>query len=164
MEVEDPDGAMQGNHWDPAPADAERLKSATIPAGQSSATVSFATRENVRDTDGLTLTASLVYGAGSTYWVSGTDFQAGVTVTDDDTAMEVSLSVDREEILEGESLTFTFTRHGDASEALENAPFHLRIGPNIRRYLWPEYEEPQDYAVDHGRGRERQGVELQSPL
>ena len=152
VEVEDPDGAMQGNHWDPAPADAERLKSATIPAGQSSATVSFATRENVRDTDGLTLTASLVYGAGSTYWVSGTDFQAGVTVTDDDTAMEVSLSVDREEILEGESLTFTFTRHGDASEALEDAPFHLRIGPNIRRYLWPEYEEPQDYAVDMAAG------------
>ena len=152
VETEDLDGAMQGNHWDPAPADAERLKSATIPAGQSSATVSFATRENVRDTDGLTLTASLVYGAGSTYWVSGTDFQADVTVTDDDTAMEVSLSVDREEILEGESLTFTFTRHGDASEALENAPFHLRIGPNIRRYLWPEYEEPQDYAVTMAAG------------
>ena len=152
VETEDLDGAMQGNHWDPAPADAERLKSVTIPAGQSSATVSFATRENVRDTDGLTLTASLVYGAGSTYWVSGTDFQADVTVTDDDTAMEVSLSVDREEILEGESLTFTFTRHGDASEALENAPFHLRIGPNIRRYLWPEYEEPQDYAVTMAAG------------
>ena len=151
VEVEDPDGAMQGNHWDPAPADSELLKSVTIPAGQSSATVSFATRENVRDTDGLTITASLVYGAGSTYWVSY-NFRAGVTVTDDDTAMEVSLSVDREEILEGESLTFTFTRHGDASEALENAPFHLRIGPNIRRYLWPEYEEPQDYAVDMAAG------------
>ena len=152
VEVEDLDGAMQGNHWDPAPADAERLKSATIPAGQSSATVSFPTRPNVRDTGDLTLTASLVYGAGSTYWVSGTDFQADVTVTDDDTAMEVSLSVDREAILEGESLTFTFTRHGDASEALENAPFHLRIGPNIRRYLWPEYEEPQDYAVTMAAG------------
>ena len=151
VEVEDPDGAMQGNHWDPAPADSELLKSVTIPAGQSSATVSFATRENVRDTDGLTLTASLVYGAGSTYWVSY-NFRAGVTVTDDDTAMEVSLSVDREEILEGESLTFTFTRHGDASEALENAPFHLRIGPNIRRYVWPEYEEPQDYAVTMAAG------------
>ena len=151
VEVEDPDGAMQGNHWDPAPADSELLKSVTIPAGQSSATVSFATRENVRDTDGLTLTASLVYGAGSTYWVSY-NFRAGVTVTDDDTAMEVSLSVDRENILEGESITFTFTRHGDASEALEDAPFHLRIGPNIRRYLWPEYEEPQDYAVDMAAG------------
>ena len=152
VEVEDLDGAMQGNHWDPAPADAERLKSATIPAGQSSATVSFATRENVRDTGGLTLTASLVYGAGSTYWLSGTDFQADVTVTDDDTAMEVSLSVDRDNILEGESITFTFTRHGDASEALENAPFHLRIGPNIRRFVWPEYEEPQDYAVTMAAG------------
>ena len=151
VETEDPDGAMQGNHWDPAPADSELLKSVTIPAGQSSATVSFATRENVRDTDGLTITASLVYGAGSTYWVSY-NFRAGVTVTDDDTAMEVSLSVDRDNILEGESITFTFTRHGDASEALENAPFHLRIGPNIRRYLWPEYEEPQDYAVTMAAG------------
>ena len=151
VEVEDPDGAMQGNHWDPAPADAERLKSATIPAGQSSATVSFPTRPNVRDTGDLTLMASMVEDEDSTYWVSY-NFRAGVTVTDDDTAMEVSLSVDREEILEGESLTFTFTRHGDASETLENAPFHLRIGPNIRRYLWPEYEEPQDYAVTMAAG------------
>ncbi len=151
VEVEDPAGAMQGNHWDLAPADAERLKSATIPAGQSSATVSFPTRPNVRDTGDLTLMASMVEDEDSTYWVSY-NFRAGVTVTDDDTAMEVSLSVDRDNILEGESITFTFTRHGDASEALENAPFHLRIGPDIRRYLWPEYEEPQDYAVDMAAG------------
>ena len=151
VEVEDPAGAMQGNHWDLAPADAERLKSATIPAGQSSATVSFPTRPNVRDTGDLTLMASMVEDEDSTYWVSY-NFRAGVTVTDDDTAMEVSLSVDRDNILEGESITFTFTRHGDASEALENAPFHLRIGPNIRRYLWPEYEEPQDYAVTMAAG------------
>ena len=151
VETEDLDGAMQGNHWDPAPADAERLKSATIPAGQSSATVSFPTRPNVRDTGDLTLMASMVDDEDSTYWVSY-NFRAGVTVTDDDTAMEVSLSVDRDNILEGESITFTFTRHGDASEALENAPFHLRIGPNIRRYLWPEYEEPQDYAVTMAAG------------
>ena len=151
VEVEDPDGAMQGNHWDPAPADAERLKSVTIPAGQSSATVSFPTRPNVRDTGDLTLMASMVEDEDSTYWVSY-NFRAGVTVTDDDTAMEVSLSVDRENILEGESITFTFTRHGDASEALEDAPFHLRIGPDIRRYLWPEYEEPQDYAVTMAAG------------
>ena len=151
VETEDLDGAMQGNHWDPAPAEDDLLKNVTIPAGQSGATVSFATRPNVRDTGGLTLTASVVDDGGSTYWVSH-DSRADVTVTDDDTAMEVSLSVDREEILEGESLTFTLTRHGDASEALEDAPFHLRIGPNIRRYLWPEYEERQDYAVDMAAG------------
>ena len=151
VEVEDLDGAMQGNHWDLAPAEAERLKSATIPAGQSSATVSFPTSPNVRDTGDLTLMASMVEDEDSTYWVSY-NFRAGVTVTDDDTAMEVSLSVDPDEMLEGETVTFTVTRHSDASEALEDAPFHLRIGPDFRRYLWPLYDEPQDYAVDMAAG------------
>ena len=149
--VEDPDGAMLGNHWDDALDADDYVKEVTFAARAETATASFPTRPNLRETDDLTLTAEIQQDDDYSYWVGAT-FIVEVTVTDDDTAMEVSLSVDREEILEGESITFTFTRHGDASEALEKAPFHLRIGPNIRRFVWPEYEEPQDYAVTMAAG------------
>ena len=150
--VEDPDGAMRGNHWDPALQTNDYRKDVTFAAGSSTATASFPTRPNVRDTGDLTVTASVVEDPGLNFWV-GYPIQADVAVTDDDTAMEVSLSVDRENIIEGEDLTFTLTRHGDTSEALEDAPFLLRIGPDFRRRVWPNYEVPQDYAATMAAGQ-----------
>ena len=144
--VEDPDGAMRGNHWDPALQTNDYRKDVTFAAGSSTATASFPTRPNVRDTGDLTVTASVVEDPGLNFWV-GYPIQADVAVTDDDTAMEVSLSVDRENIIEGEDLTFTLTRHGDTSEALENPYFHVRIGPNFTRRIWPTNDRPQDYGV-----------------
>ena len=144
--VEDPDGAMRGNHWDPALQTNDYSKDVTFSAGSSNATASFPTRPNVRDTGDLTITASVVEDAGLNFWV-GYPIQADVAVTDDDTAMEVSLSVDRENIIEGEDLTFTLTRHGDTAEALEDPHFYVRIGPNFTRSLWPTDERPQDYGV-----------------
>ena len=144
--VEDPDGAMRGNHWAPALQTNDYRKDVTFAAGSSTATASFPTRPNVRDTGDLTVTASVVEDPGLNFWV-GYPVQADVAVTDDDTAMEVSLSVDRENIIEGEDLTFTLTRHGDTSEALENPYFHVRIGPNFTRRIWPTNDRPQDYGV-----------------
>ena len=152
VRVEDPDEAMRGNHWDDALQPGDFLRSVTFAANESTAAVSFPTRPNVRDTGDLTLTAFVQEDGDLSYWV-GNSFSAKVTVADDDTALEVSLSVDPEEILEGDNVTFTVTRHGDTSAALEDAPFVLRIGPDFRRRIWPIYETPQDYGVAMGAGQ-----------
>ena len=152
MRVEDPDQVMRGNHWDPALPAEDFTKSVTFAAGADTATVSFPTRPNVRDTDDLTLTAEVRQDEDYNYWVGAT-FAADVTVTDDDTAPEFSLSVSPAAIDEGEDVTFTLTRHGDVSQALEEVPFVLRIGADYRRRVWPQWEEPQDYgaAMDAGQ-------------
>ena len=149
--VEDPGQAMLGNHWDEPLQPNHHRREVTFEADSATATASFPTRPNARDTGDLTLTAYLLEDDDFTYWV-GSSFSAGVTVTDDDTAPELSLSVAPGEILEGEDVTFTVTRHGDTSEALEEAPFVLSIGPNFRRHVWPIYEEPQDYGVTMAAG------------
>ena len=151
-QVEDPDAAMRGNHWDPALPAEDFTKSVTFAAGAETATVSFPTRPNLRDTGDLTLTAEVRQDEDYNYWVGAT-FTADVTVTDDDTAAEFSLSVSPAAIDEGEDVTFTLTRHGDVSQALEDVPFVLRIGADYRRYLWPDWVEPQDYgaAMDAGQ-------------
>ena len=149
--VEDPGQAMLGNHWDEPLQPNHHRREVTFEADSATATASFPTRPNARDTGDLTLTAYLLEDDDFTYWV-GSSFSAGVTVTDDDTAPEFSLSVAPGEILEGEDVTFTVTRHGDTSEALEEAPFVLSIGPNFRRHVWPIYEEPQDYGVTMAAG------------
>ena len=152
VRVVDPDQVMRGNHWDPALPAEDFTKSVTFAAGAETATVSFPTRHNLRDTDDLTLTAEVRQDEGYNYWVGAT-FTADVTVTDDDTAAEFSLSVSPSAIDEGEDVTFTLTRHGDTSEALEETPFVLRIGADHRRLIWPQWEEPQDYgaAMDAGQ-------------
>ncbi len=155
VEVEDPNGAMQGNHWDEAPTAEDRRMRVTFAAGERTATVSFPTRPNIRDTGGLTLTASVQEDSDLTYWV-GHPFQADVEIADDDTAPEFSLSVSPEEIQEGESLTYTVTRHGDASEALEDM-FYLRIGQDarVRRLLNDIYDRPHDYPVSMAAQEDR---------
>ena len=152
VRVEDPDAAMRGNHWDPALPAEDFTKSVTFAAGAETATVSFPTRPNLRDTGDLTLTAEVRQDEDYNYWVGAT-FTADVTVTDDDTAAEFSLSVSPAAIDEGEDVTFTLTRHGDVSQALEEVPFVLRIGADYRRWIWPQWVEPQDYgaAMDAGR-------------
>ena len=152
VRVVDPDQVMRGNHWDPALPAEDFTKSVTFAAGEDTATVSFPTRPNVRDTGDLTLTAEVRQDEDYNYWVGAT-FTADVTVTDDDTAPEFSLSVSPAAIDEGEDVTFTLTRHGDTSQALEETPFVLRIGPDHRRLIWPQWEEPQDYgaAMDAGQ-------------
>ena len=66
-------------------------------------------------------------------------------MTDDDTAPEVSLSASAEEILEGEDITFTLTRHGDTTEALDPL-FNIRIGPDRTRYVYGGDDRPQNTA------------------
>ena len=156
VRAEDPKGVMQGNHWDPALPAEDFTKSVTFAPGADTATVSFPTRPNQRDTDDLTLTAEVQQDFDDhRYWL-GHAFTADVTVTDDDTAPEFSLSVSPTEMDEGEEVTFTLTRHGDASQALEEVPFALRIGANIRRLVYPQWVDPQDYGVAMAAGQSAQ--------
>ena len=83
---------MRGNHWDPATEAGDLSQDVTFAAGAATATVSWATRPNLRDTGDLTLTAEVRQDEAYNYWVGAT-FAADVTVTDDDTAAEFSLSV-----------------------------------------------------------------------
>ena len=152
VRAEDPDQAMRGNHWDPAPQAADLSRDVTFAADAGAATVSFPTRPNQRDTGDLTLTAEVQPDGDHSFWV-GADFAADVTVTDDDTAPEFSLSVSPTEMDEGEEVTFTLTRHGDASQALEEVPFALRIGADRSRLVYPDWVDPQDYGVAMAAGQ-----------
>ena len=160
VRAKDPDGVMRGNHWDPAPQAGDVSKDVTFAAAADTATVSFPTRANDRDTGDLTLTGEVREDADRSYWVGAT-FTADVTVTDDDTAPEFSLSVSPAAINEGEDVTFTLTRHGDVSQALDEVPFVLRIGANYSRDIWPLLDiEPQNYGVSMDAGQSARKYEF----
>ena len=161
IEVRDPRHALRGNHWDPEPT---LPTSVTFEAGSATASLELATKDDVRDIQGdsrlyVTLTGGDdEHGEGGYGYYRGYPFAATVEVADDDVAPEISLSVTPEQVVEGDSVTFTVTRHGP-SDAWDSAPFVLRIGPDYTRrvarlrneistvdygYI---YEEPQDYPV-----------------
>ena len=152
VRVEDPDDAMLGNHWDDALQSSDYRRTAIFAEGVATTSVSFHVRPNIRDTGDLVLTAFVEEGNVLNQWV-GHSYSASVTVTDDDTAPEVSLSVDRSEVLEGEEVTFTLTRHGTTTQALESLPFSVRIGPTDPRGLYREEQEAQNYGVSVEAGR-----------
>ena len=70
-------------------------------------------------------------------------------MTDDDTAPEVSVSAAPTQINEGESITFTVTRHGNLDEPLPKL-LHLEIAPSINRQISNAVSDTtrgQDHAV-----------------
>ena len=152
VRVEDPDDAMLGNHWDDELQSSDYRRTAIFAEGVATTSVSFHVRPNIRDTGDLVLTAFVEEGNIRNQWL-GHSYSASVTVTDDDTAPEVSLSVDRSEVLEGEEVTFTLTRHGDTTQALESPPFSVRIGPTVPRRLFQVTQEAQNYGVSVEAGR-----------
>ena len=144
--VDDPGDVMRGDPWE---GDPTLPTQAVFEANQSSATLTLATRQNLRDTPDQTLAVSLEEGSG--YYVS-LPLRASVTVADDDTAPEVSLSVDKTGAVEGDFLTFTLTRHGDISQAMDSIV--LTIGPNRARHNAARYrvDRPQDYGATMAPG------------
>ena len=144
--VDDPGDVMRGDPWE---GDPTLPTQAVFEANQSSATLTLATRQNLRDTPDQTLAVSLEEGSG--YYVS-LPLRASVTVADDDTAPEVSLSVDKTEAVEGDFLTFTLTRHGDTSQAMDSIV--LTIGPNRARHNAGGLgaDRPQDYGATMAPG------------
>ena len=114
VQVDDPYEVMRGNHWDPAPT---RPTSVEFEAGKDTVTLSLETKDDQRDLPAPTLTVALAggnEGLGSGdygYWI-GYPYYAGVTVTDDDTAPEITLSLSPDEVYESETLTVTVSHPG----------------------------------------------------
>ena len=114
VQVDDPYEVMRGNHWDPAPT---RPTSVEFEAGEDTVTLSLETKDDQRDLPAPTLTVALAggnEGLGSGdygYWI-GYPYYAGVTVTDDDTAPEITLSLSPDGVDEGETLTLTVSHPG----------------------------------------------------
>ena len=152
MRVEDPDAGHAGQPLGPRPSGGGLQQERDLRRGRGHRHRFFPTRPNVRDTDDLTLTAEVRQDEDYNYWVGAT-FTADVTVTDDDTAPEFSLSVSPAAIDEGEDVTFTLTRHGDVSQALEEVPFVLRIGADYRRRVWPSGKNPRTTGQPWTRAR-----------
>ena len=151
VQMDDPGEAMLGNHWDEALIEEAHVGQAMFAASVTTVSLTFPTRPNIRDTGGLTLTASLV--ETENHWMVS-PLQAQITVADDDTAPEVSLSISPGEIREGEDVTVTVTRHGDTSEAVDNI-FYLRIGPSVNRTLLRgQREERKSYGITMAPGQE----------
>ena len=114
VQVDDPHEVMRGNHWDSAPT---RPTSVEFEAGKDTVTLSLETKDDQRDLPAPTLTVALAggnEGLGSGdygYWI-GYPHYAGVTVTDDDTAPEITFSLSPDEVDEGETLTLTVSHPG----------------------------------------------------
>ena len=125
LEVEDPGDLMRGDPWEDDPV---LPTQAVFEANRSTATLTLNTRQNRRDKPNPPLEVSLKDGSGYLFSLPS---RASVAVVDDDTPPEVSLSVDKTEVVEGEHLTFTVTRHGDTTEAFDLV--YLRIGPDPER-------------------------------
>ena len=117
IRVTDPDSVRRGNHWDTAPTDPTTVE---FDAGESTASLSLSTSDDHREIPDARLTVEVAGGddadgnGGYDYWL-GYPYSASTSVTDDDTAPEISLSVDNTEIVEGGSFTVTVSRTGHAA-------------------------------------------------
>ena len=163
VRVEDPGGAMTGNHWDDPLDEDAYVKELTFAAAAETVTASFPTRTNLRDTGKLALTAKVLQDDGHSYWVGAT-FMDEVTVTDDDTAVELSLSADAAQLLEGESVTFTVTRHGDATEAERYPYFYLQVRSDPYRWWNSIADTVRNYGVEMIAGQSSKETRVRIPF
>ena len=140
IQVEDPYGLLRGNHWEPAPGLPTEV---TIPAGDDSASVELSIPQNLRDTGDQTLTLHLAGEVSDSdgYFV-GIPYTATATVTDDDTAPQLTLSVSPETVTEGEDFTVTVTRSGHAPGSSTQVHFRMTHDRN-----WEDPQGPASGAV-----------------
>ena len=109
--VSDPGAFLRGNHWQPTPTPQFAV---TFAAGSATAAVSLQTIDDWRDIPDNDVTVTIVPPTGYRVASPGS---ASVTVTDNDVAPELELVVTEEdaEIVEGENLRFTVRRHGGSA-------------------------------------------------
>ena len=170
IEVDDPVAVLRGNHWIEYPDVPSQV---TFPADSATVTQDFATAHDQRETGDAPLMVAVAGGnAGDEigdggYWV-GNPSSATTTVTDDDTAPEISLSVAPENIREGQSFTVTATRSGHV--AGRDTRLRLRLSHNRvwddpdgppRDIIYPfrfrgnETEKTMSFTVNDNNSRER---------
>ena len=113
VNVSDPGAFRRGNHWERTPA--ARI-TVNFAAGSATAQLSLQTADDWRDIPDNDLTVSVI--AGDDYLPDDPAY-AIVTVTDNDVAPEVELTLNETSIVEGETLVITFRLHGGSVNLLD---------------------------------------------
>ena len=133
VSVNDPGGFLRGNNWEHAPT---LPSEATFKTGSSTHAIALQTRDDWRDISDGGVTVTVLSEEG---YEVGASASATVTVTDDDVAPEVAISVDPAEMDEGETATFTVRRIGDTGN-----PVRLRmqhgVSGSVKSDLWVSIE------------------------
>ena len=103
----DPGSSLRGNHWQTAPV---RPTTAIFPIGSSTATISLATKDDLRDIPNANLTVTVFAGTG--HYTVGNPNLATILVTDNDVAPTITLSSDSMSVEEEETFVLTMTITG----------------------------------------------------
>ena len=111
--VADPGAFLRGNHWKRTPA--ARI-TVNFAAGSATALLSLQTVDDWRDIPDNNVSVSVV--AGDNY-APGDPTSASVTVTDNDVAPEVEVTLNETSIVEGETLIITVRLHDASRNLLE---------------------------------------------
>ena len=134
VSVTDPGSFLRGNHWRPDPV---LPTQAVFEVGSSTTTISLTTKDDLRDIPDNDLTVTVNPGTGYST-VSGSE-SASVTVTDNDVAPTLRLSVKSEgvkvvEVEEGATLVFTLERTASTTNPIEFAVVRGYEGEPDRGY------------------------------
>ena len=97
VSVSDPGSFLRGNHWRPAPRTPDI---AEFEAGSATFAITLQTQDDWRDIPDNDLTVSVTAGSG---YEVGSPGSASVTVTDNDVAPELEVTIQRGIVLEGET-------------------------------------------------------------
>ena len=116
--VSDPGAFLRGNHWARTPPGQITVHFA---AGSATARLSLQTRDDWRDIQDTDLTVSVT---ASDYYEPGDPASARVTVTDNDVAPELELTLSETRIVEGGILTVTLRRHGGSGNEVQVGVTH----------------------------------------
>ena len=116
ISVTDSGSFLRGNHWRPDPV---LPTEATFDVDSSTTTISLQTKDDLRDIPDNNLTITVNSGTGYST-VSGSD-SASVTVTDNDVAPTLHLSIDDNDVEEGETLTIRVQLTGGSQNPVEYA-------------------------------------------
>ena len=149
ISVADPGNFLRGNHWETAPVLPEEV---TFQAGSGTSTLTLQTKDDLRDIPNAALTVTIA--TSTAYWtMSGFD-SAAVTVSDNDVAPTLELSISSTDIFEGSSLEISLVRTGDTRNsfplqlqrgyegATSTRPFTMRSGTT--KLSWTVYTTDND--------------------
>ena len=138
VHISDPGGSLEGNY----PSDAVSVPSnVAFAAGDSEMTVEITPPDDWRDKTDSVLTFTVLQEPH--YEISG-PASLDVTVVDNDTAPQVSISFNQEEVEEGQNLVLWITRTGQDTNPIE---VPVTVGPvGDQRYIVFRLG-PRDYPV-----------------
>ena len=116
ISVTDPGSFLRGNHWRPDPV---LPTEATFEADSSTTMISLSTKDDLRDIPDNNLTVTVNPGTG--YSIVSDANSASISVTDNDVAPTLQLSIDSDSVEEGETLTITVQLTGGSQNPVEYA-------------------------------------------